>query len=413
MHIRKFVLGLLLAVAACDESPVSLPEAAGVQVAAASMSMAVGDQAPLAAQVVDQDGKVMQGQAVVYSTDNASVATVGADGMVRAIAPGTANITAANGSNSAAVKVTVTPDRRGELQSFEVMADSVLTDIRAGTQTVAVRAFNGYGAAVCPQVSLRTSDASVATARMAGDCRIEVVPAFAGEATITAEAGGRTDTFRVRVTSTGSIAFFSQRPTPAELEAGDTATYIIKVLNEAGLPVANQRVNMDVSAGSVPATVTTGSEGTATVRWILPTNLRELGQNQSISYRVPLSSGAIIARTESVFINGASLARVRLYHAPGWGNRNFTEVQDSVIRIAPWTDATLGASAVDQYGNTRITDFTFAITPTPSWWGCGGSNGTLDASGIEFTCIWTNAGTYTLTATPVGGNPTSVRLIVG
>src|SRR3712207_2563051 len=106
MKVRTLMLGmLLLGAVACDESPVSLPEAAGVQVAAAAMSLAVGDQAPVAAQVVDQDGRVMQGQAVVYSTDNVSVATVDANGMVRGTGPGTANVTAAHGGSTATVRV--------------------------------------------------------------------------------------------------------------------------------------------------------------------------------------------------------------------------------------------------------------------------------------------------------------------
>src|SRR5688500_10759208 len=109
MHIRRIAISLLLlGTAACDESPVSLPEPAAVTVAAATMALAVGDVAPVAAQVVDRDGRVMQGQAVVFSTDNASVATVGTDGMVRGVAPGTANISAASGASSATVRITVT-----------------------------------------------------------------------------------------------------------------------------------------------------------------------------------------------------------------------------------------------------------------------------------------------------------------
>lgn len=497
MATRLIPLALLLAAAACDETPVSLPEPSSVTVAASAMTLAVGDQAPLAAQVVDQGGRAMQGQAVVFSTDNPSVATVsndgtvrgvaagtanvsathgastatvkvtvtaakmtvavpstamtltaggaapigaqvlnasgqavpgavlafssdnpsvatvGTDGVVRAVGLGTANITAAYGSSTATVRVTVNPDRRGEIQSFEVLADSVVADVRAGVQTVAVRAANGLGQPVCPQLYFRSSDASVATARMGGTCRIEIVPAFAGETTITVETEeGLTDSFRVRVTSTGALAFFSARPTAAQLVAGATVAYTVKVINESGAPVANQRVNLDVSVGSLSATtVTTDSAGTATVQWTLPTRLTELGQTQAIGFRAQLPNGSIVSRTETVFINGASLAAIRLYYALGYGNVNFTELQGTSIRVNPYTDVTIGASGVDQYGNVRVADFTFSFPsgPTP-WWGCGGSQGTLHPSGIDYTCFWSYGGTYTLRATAADGQHRSVQV---
>lgn len=492
MHIRKFVLGLLLAVAACDESPVSLPEATGVQVAAASMSMAVGDQAPLAAQVVDQDGKVMQGQAVVYSTDNASVATVGADGMVRAVGPGTANVTAAHGGTAATVKVTVTApaqrvtvagaamglvagesapvgaqvvdangrvipgaapvfssdnpnvatvstdgvvrgvtpgtaritaayggstatvtvtvvgDQRNAVQSLEVMVDSLVTDWRAGVQFVAIRAVNAFGQTVCPDLTLRSSDRSIVTARMAGPCRIEVDPNFTGEATITAEVDGRTDTFRVRVTSSGQIAFISARPTSDELVAGGTVSYTVKVLDQNSRPIANQRVHFETSVGALSSnSVVTGEDGTATVQWQIPTDLRNLGQNHWIAYRVPLANGVLAWRDETVFINGASLTDIILYRGTGG---SFTRLDANSITVPGWSSVTVGASGLDQYGNIRATDFNFSITGGYNFWDCGGSNGTRHTSGIEYTCYYRSPGTTTLTAT-AEGRQKSVQVI--
>jgi uncharacterized protein YjdB len=106
--VRRFAAAaLLLAFAACDESPVSLPEASTVAVSGSDMTLVVGAQAPVAAQVLDQEGQVMQGLTPVYSTDNPAVATVGPDGMVRGVSPGTANVRATYGTSAASVKVTV------------------------------------------------------------------------------------------------------------------------------------------------------------------------------------------------------------------------------------------------------------------------------------------------------------------
>lgn len=496
MHIRRIALALLLLGAtACDESPVSLPEAAGVTVAAGTMALAVGDAAPVAAQVVDQDGRVMQGQAVVYSTDNASVATVGTDGMVRGVGPGTANVSATHGGNTATVKVTVTAqtlqvkvpnatmglvvgeaapagaqvlgahgqvvqgatpvfssdnpgvatvgtdgmvrgvtpgtatiratygassatvqvtvaaDRRNELQSLQVMADSVVTDWRAGVQAVAVRAVNGFGQTVCPALTLQSSDRSVATVRTAGPCRIEVVPMFTGEAVITVESDGRTDTFRVRITSNAQIAFISARPTSAELVAGATVSYTVKVLDQASQPIANQRVSFETSIGSVSATsVMTGADGTATVQWQIPTHLKDVGQNHWFAFRALLPNGVLVARDETVFINGASLAEIVLYRSNGSGG--WTRVDAPSFTTPGYTFTNVGASGLDQYGNVRTADFTFTLTGPVLGWSCNTSNGTRDASGVEYTCFYSYPGqTITMKATAPDGQNKSVQVM--
>jgi hypothetical protein len=488
MHIRKIALALLLGAAACDESPVSLPEPAGVTVPAAAMALAVGDQSPVAAQVVDQDGRVMQDAAVVYSTDNASVATVGTEGMVRAVAPGTANVTATSGASTAVVKVTVTaqalrvavasdsiglvvgeaapmvaqvlnaggqvqqgaavvfrtsnpfvatvdtegtvratgpgtatvsvlapgattaavkvtvaPDPRSELRSLEVMADSLLADRRAGVQIVSVRAFNGLGQAVCPALTLQSSDRTVAVARPAGACRIEIEPLFVGETTITAASGGHTDTFLVRVTNSGQIAFFSARPSSEQLVAGATVSYTVRMLDQTSQPIANRRVNVDVSVGALSAsTVTTGEDGTATVQWHIPTDLRNWGQNHSITLRALLPNGTVASQTENVFIDGASLADIRLYRRDNTGG--FTQLATSSIGAQGYTFTDVGAGGVDQYGNVRAADFTFALSGPYGGWGCGADAGTRHSSGVEYTCFYGYPGTsVTLTATAVGG----------
>jgi uncharacterized lipoprotein NlpE involved in copper resistance len=493
MHIRRIAIALLLGAVACDESPVSLPEAAGVTVAAPTMALSVGDAAPVAAQVVDQDGRVMQGQAVVYSTDNASVATVTTDGMVSGMGPGTANVSAAHGGSSATVKVTVTAqamevkvpnatmalvvgdaapagaqvvdgngrvvqgaavvystdnpavatvgtdglvrgvtpgtttiraaygassatvqvtvaaDRRNELQSLDVLADSLVADRRAGVQVVSVRATNGLGQAICPTLSLRSSNPAVVTAQAVGACRIEVTPLFPGEATITAEAEGQTDTFGVRVTSSGQIAFFSQRPTAEQLVAGGTASYTVKVLDQMSRPVANQTVNFDVPVGSLSASqVTTDSTGTATIQWTLPTHLGDWGQNQSISFRALLPNGTVASHTETVFINGASLAEVVLYRSTGSG---WTRLDAAAINVPGSYSVLLGARGLDQYGNVRVEDFTFSFTGNGSYSVCGGSGGSPDASGLDYICFYSPRGSIiTMRATAPGGQNKSVQV---
>jgi uncharacterized protein YjdB len=380
-----------------------------VTVLASAMTLAVGDVAPVAAQVLDANGRVVQGAVLTFSTDNASVAAVGTDGVVRAVTPGTATVSAAYGNRSATVAVTVVANRRNDLQSLEVMADSVVGDWRAGAQMVAVRAVNGFGQTVCPELTLQSSNRSVATAQAAGACRIQVNMLFPGVTTITASADGRTDTFQVRVTSSVQIAFISARPTSQQLVAGATVSYTVKALDQNNQPIANQRVSFAASVGTLSAdSVMTGADGTATVQWTLPTDLRALGQNHWIAYRALLPNGVLSWAEETVFINGASLAQVVLYRNTGSG---WTRLDATSITVPGWSYVNLGASGLDQYGNTRATDFTFSIAGTYYGWSCGGSGGTLTASGIEYTCYYAPSNsTSTLTATAPNGASKSVQV---
>jgi hypothetical protein len=352
---------------------------------------------------------VVQGAAPVFSSDNPSVATVGTNGVIRAVTPGTANVSAAYGGTSTAVRVTVVRDQRGELQSLQVMADSVVTDWRAGVQAVAVRGVNGFGQTVCPTLTLQSSDRAVATARNAGACRIEVVPSFTGETVITVEADGRTDTFQVRITSDAQIAFISARPTSAQLVAGATVSYTVKVLDQSSQPIANQRVSFETSVGSLSAnSVVTGADGTATVQWQIPTDLTAVGQNHWFAFRAVLPNGVLAWRDETVFINGASLAAMALYRSNGSG---WTRLDTSAITAFAYSYVNLGASGLDQYGNLRVDDFTFTLTGPWIGWSCGGAAGTRDTSGIEYTCFYSYPGqTVTMKATAPDGQNQSVQV---
>ena len=89
-------------------APVEPPRATTVVVNPAQVRLAALDATvQLTAEVRDQNGQVMAGTAVTWSSSNAGVAGVDATGLVTAVGNGTATITAATGSvtGSAAVLV--------------------------------------------------------------------------------------------------------------------------------------------------------------------------------------------------------------------------------------------------------------------------------------------------------------------
>ena len=78
----------------------------------------VGDTARLTAEVRDQLGRVLAAAAVSWSSDDESVATVDATGLIRGVGPGIASITAAAGNARASSQVVVGNPDRAVLAAF-------------------------------------------------------------------------------------------------------------------------------------------------------------------------------------------------------------------------------------------------------------------------------------------------------
>lgn len=85
------------------------PRLATIRVAPGTVTLSPGTSVQLMASGIDQNGRLMAGTPVSWSSDADAVARVSSAGVVRAVAAGTARITARNGSRSGVAEVTVTP----------------------------------------------------------------------------------------------------------------------------------------------------------------------------------------------------------------------------------------------------------------------------------------------------------------
>ena len=153
--------------------------------------MALGATVRFSAEVRDQNGQVMAGAAVTWSSADGSVATVDASGLATAVGNGTATITAAAGSASGTAVAVV-------MQSADSVTVSPATDaiVIGDTLRLAAEAFDANGHAVAgAEFSWESSAASVATVDAVG-----LVTAVAGgAATITAMAGEVSGTTEIMV----------------------------------------------------------------------------------------------------------------------------------------------------------------------------------------------------------------------
>lgn len=127
-----------------DPPPV-LPVATTVTVTPASaMLTALGETARFTAEVHDQNGQVMAGAAVAWTTSDASVAAVDASGQVTAAANGSTTITATAGSATGSASVTVVQ----EVNAVTVTPATDTLFALGGTVRLAAEAADANGHAV-------------------------------------------------------------------------------------------------------------------------------------------------------------------------------------------------------------------------------------------------------------------------
>ena len=208
MNLRRvLVLGAVLAglgwLAGCGDSttdpaptpppppPPDPPRATTVTVSPATAELtALGATVQLAAEVRDQNGQVMAGAAVTWTTGSPAVATVDASGLVTAASNGTATITATAGSASGSATVTVAQ------VAGSVTVSPAKAEIAPGdTLRLAAEALDANGHAVeDAEFSWASSDEAVATVASG-----LVTAIAAGAATITASSGTASGTAEITV----------------------------------------------------------------------------------------------------------------------------------------------------------------------------------------------------------------------
>ena len=200
----------------------------------------------LAAEVRDQNGQVMAGGAVTWTSGSPGVAMVDASGLATAAGNGTATITATAGSASGSATVTVA-QAIGSVAVSPAQAEIALGD----TLRLTAEAWDANGHPVeGAEFSWASSDEAVATVDASG----LATGVAAGEAAITATSDG----------VTGSAALTVLAPVPAEIAVtpgavefmalGDTAQLAVEVLDQFGRPMESATVSW-TSADTAVATV--------------------------------------------------------------------------------------------------------------------------------------------------------------
>jgi hypothetical protein len=105
----RWALAWVAALAACGDSGTEPAAVARIDLETTTLQLELGDSARVSVTVRDGAGNVLAGRALAWSSSDARVARVSADGVVTGLAAGTATVTASAEGQSAAVAVTVQP----------------------------------------------------------------------------------------------------------------------------------------------------------------------------------------------------------------------------------------------------------------------------------------------------------------
>ena len=352
--------------------------AGGLTITVPPLTLAVGLTGQLSANGSYSDGSSRDVSAdVSWSSDDPSVATVSATGLVTAVAPGTAIITGTLGAESATLLVTVT---NATLNTGGLAITTPPLTLAAGlTGQLAARGSYSDGSSrdVTASVSWSSSNTAVATVNATG----LITAVSPGTATIAGTLDGQTATILVTVTSaTLNAGGLTITTPPLTLAAGLTGQLAARGSYSDG---SNRDVTTNVSWTSNNAAVATVglhtglvsavAPGTATITGSLggqsATILVTVTNATLVSDGLELSTGALLDTlpvgtttqlTVSATFSDGSSQNVTALSAPNSSNTGVATVSPSglITAVAP------GSASITANYAGQSKALTITVTPT-------------------------------------------------
>jgi len=234
-----------------------------VSIVPSNLSLVVGARSIVRAEARDGRGRLVKGATVTWKTSRASVASVDHDGMITAVAPGGALVTATvNGlSASAAINVAAAP---AASVNISLPNDSLGT---GRSMQATATPLDASGAPITGRpLAWQSSNPSVATISSSGT----IVAIAAGSTNISVICDGKIATQKL-VIATPVARSVAVLPPVAQLPIGSTSKLSAEVRDQFGIVLSGQVVTWSSSASSIVSVNATGSIaasalGTATVR---------------------------------------------------------------------------------------------------------------------------------------------------
>lgn len=274
-----------------DSATAPAAVAVSVRVSLPSQVVYVGASIQATVSVTDQNGDVMSGQAVNWSTSSVS-ATVTNSGFVTAVSTGTVTITATVGTHqgSAALNITVVP-------VASVHVTPATNSLYVGqTQQLTVVLQDSAGNALTDRtVSWSTSDSTKVGVSASGLATAVAV----GSATITATSGSKTGTVTIQVALV-PIARIAVTPATVSVQPWQTVSLSAIAYDSAGTQLSGRSFTW-LSSDTVRAPV--NSQGVVTGNLLGMFTVTASGAGRSASATVKIATGASVTVGPNVDMN--------------------------------------------------------------------------------------------------------------
>ncbi len=352
-----------------DTASVTVTCVASVTVTPPSAAIPQGQTLQLTATPIDTSGTPMTGQAVAWASSNGAVATVTGSGLVSAMAPGLATITATSGGKSGTAAITVTSVPVAAVD----VAPAVATIPQGQTTQLTATPKDAAGNPLAGRaVTWASSNGAVATVNNSG-----LVSALAaGSATITATSEGQSGSAGVTVTPV-PVASVAVSPPTASIQVGQTAQLTATPKDASGNALSGRVVNWTSSNNSV---ATVSSSGLVTGLAVGSATITATSEGQSGGAAVtvtaapmPVASVAVTPATPSIQVGQT----VQLTATPKDASGNtltgrtvgWTSSNTAVATVSPSgglvTGKAAGAATITATSEGKIGSAAVTVTQVP------------------------------------------------
>ncbi len=250
---RVFLTGAFVALAACGDDDVTIPEtAATVEVLPRLVTVTAGQTTQLTAQAKNASGGDIANDEVVWVSLDTNVARVSASGLVTAIASGATAVTATTRGMTGFASV----EAVGVVASVSVDGATSLP-VQQTTQLSAM-ALEANGRELFSPIAWTSSDPTVATISSTG----EVTTIAVGTTTITAATAGKTGTLVFTVLPPPPVATVAVTPATGFLPTGVGIPLAVTLKDANGGELADRVITYSSSDNAI-ATVSASGVVTA------------------------------------------------------------------------------------------------------------------------------------------------------
>ncbi|HEX6964194.1 MAG TPA: Ig-like domain-containing protein [Gemmatimonadaceae bacterium] len=314
---------------------------ASVVVSPAADTIQAGGSVQLSAVTKDKNGNTLSGRTIAWSSSNAGVASVDANGKVTGVSAGSATITATSEGKSGTAQITVTPAPVG---SIRISPDSASVPVYHTVQFSAA-AFDVNGQPVKGStVMWASSNGQIATATASGPSASTVAGIAPGLAMIIASAEGRADSAKIAVTPP-LVARIVVAPPSDTLVIGGTAQLVATRLDEQGNPLSGDSITWESNHPNVATISETGlvsgvALGTATM-----TASSEGVKGSSAITVIPVPVAKVVVAPADTTMTAGDHAQLRVTLADAAG-----DTLSILGRTITWASSDDHLAGVDQKG---------------------------------------------------------------